>query len=264
MLIAAFADKRKGSAGVAVLGEMQEAGVSPDTVCFNAAIDTACTEGRMEDALLLVFRMQAAGCAPTAVTYNTLIKGFTAAKRPADAARVLECLVAMQEARGGRGTGSRGKSLTEGSGSASDGESAAKELQATVRSYNLLLNAWCEEGNVEEARAVLRNMRLAGVAPDAVSYNTLLKAYGKQGRPEECDRVLSEMVNAYVRPNERTFGLIVRALCDTGKVMDAERVVGRMKLYGVAPNVVVYNTVMKGYGQKMQPRRAEQVRGLQV
>ena len=264
LLIAALADRRQSDAALATLDEMVEAGVHPDAVCYNAAIDGLCTAGRMDDAITLVGRMQMLGCSPTAVTYNTLIKGFSVARRPADAARVLNCLVQLQETQAGRVSEEGRKATAEDSvfqvgGNNLGREDNAGRIQATLRSYNLLLNAWCEEGDVEAARGVLRSMRLAGVAPDAVSYNTLLKAYGRQGRPEECERVLSEMVNAYVRPNERTFGMIVRALCDAGKVMEAETVAQKMRVYDVAPNVVVYNTVMKGYSQKMMPRRTEQV-----
>ncbi|CAI7926810.1 unnamed protein product [Closterium sp. NIES-54] len=240
----------------AVLAEMEAAGVAADPVCYNAVVNAFCSRARVDEALTVLRRMRFNGWEPTASTYNTLIKGFGAAKRPEDAAKVAEMMVGRAGAAAGRRKGGRSWSREKPRGTGRGGE---ERKGGELRTYNMLLNAWCERGDVEQARAVLREMRAAGVAPDAVSYNTLMKAYGRLGRPNDCERVLREMVNALVRPNARTFGMMVRALCDVGRMGDAEVVAERMREWDVAPNATIFNTIVKGYCQAGQPLPAAQV-----
>eukprot|EP00850_Spirogloea_muscicola_P006917 SM000034S12671 [mRNA] locus=s34:170727:173800:+ [translate_table: standard] len=245
LLIAALAARGQPSAALAVLGDMRGAGVSPDPPCYNAIINAFCEAGQMVDAQRIANEMAAAGCSPDCSTYNTLIKvwgpvdvapqllsqqGHAMARQPGEAVEVLAAMLA----RGG-------------------------DVRPNIRTYNTLLNLWCEAGNIEEARRIMAAMRKAGIQPDVVSYNTLLKAYGLLRRPADAERVMREMQNAYVQPNERTYGLAVRAYCNAGHLDSATALVERMRGAGLVPNAAIFNTLIKGYTRDLRPADAQKV-----
>lgn len=56
-------------------------------------------------------------------------------------------------------------------------------LQPTLGMCNILIKAWAKTGEAGEVRAVMMDMRNAGLQPDIISWGGLLHAHAKAVQP---------------------------------------------------------------------------------
>lgn len=83
--------------------------------------------------------------------------------------------------------------------------------------------------------------------------------YARIGKPREGERVISEMQNAYLRPNERTYGIVINGFIEAGKYEDTLPLLERMRSEGVQPTTAVFNHLIKGYAEALQPEGVDKV-----
>jgi pentatricopeptide repeat protein len=67
------------------------------------------------------------------------------------------------------------------------------------------------------------------------------------------------MQNAYLRPNERTYGIIINGFIAAGLIEESLPLLERMKMEGIPPTVAVFNHLVKGYSEAMQPEGIDKV-----
>ena len=147
--------------------------------------------------------------------------------------------------------------------------SASLQVLATMRacgvspdvaSYSTLVNAWSTAGMPSEAEAVVEEMTAAGVAPDVEILTTLAKGHQRRGDGVAAEGVLASMAGRGLRPNVVTYTTVISAYCSTGRGMeDAMRVFRAMKEGGVEPSGVTYRTLVWGFSEAEEPRKAEQI-----
>ncbi|CAA0838362.1 Pentatricopeptide repeat-containing protein [Striga hermonthica] len=114
-----------------------------------------------------------------------------------------------------------------------------------LRTYNVLVWAWCTEKNMKAAWDLVTEMAALGMGPNVITYNMLATAYIKDGQMREANVIL-EMARNNVRPNEWTCGIIISGYCKEGRIQDALRFVNKMKDLGIKPNLVIFNLLIKG------------------
>ncbi|CAN8252298.1 unnamed protein product [Cochlearia groenlandica] len=224
LLAAMTVQKQYGSIRSIVL-EVEQSGTKPDSIFFNAVINAFSESGNIEDAVQALFKMKELGLNPTTSTYNTLIKGYGIANRPERSSELLELML----------------------------EEENIDVRPNIRTFNVLVQAWCKKKNVEEAWRVVCKMEECGVSPDTVTYNTIVTCYVQRGETERGEReVVDKMVvKEKAGPNGRTCGIVVGGYCREGRVRDGLKFVRRMKEMRVEANLVVFNSLIKGFVEIM-------------
>ncbi|KAM7490003.1 hypothetical protein LguiA_032924 [Lonicera macranthoides] len=117
-----------------------------------------------------------------------------------------------------------------------------------VKSYNLVLKAFCQAKDVDSARALLDKMENeASVVPDIDSYNILLDAYLGNGNKSGFDGMVKEIVNKGLEPNLTTYNHRILRLCKNKECARAKKLLDEMISKGVEPNSASYNAIIFGF-----------------
>lgn len=200
-----------------IISLVEQNDMKPDSVFFNAVINAYAESGNMAEAMKAFLKMKGNGYRPSTSTYNTLMKGFGIAGQPEESMKLLEQM------------------------------SVNGMMKPNLRSYNVLVRAWCSKGNIAEAWNVVHKMVASGLKPDTVTYNTLATAYVQNGNTGLAEEMMLEMQSNDIEPNERTSCIIASGYCREGKLRDALRFVYKMKGERVRPNLVIFNSLIKGF-----------------
>ncbi|CAI0408522.1 unnamed protein product, partial [Linum tenue] len=211
-----------------IISQVEGNALKPDSVFFNALINAFAESGNMKEAMETLWKMKENGMKPAASAYNTLVKGYGIAGRPEESTKLVELM------------------------------SKEGNPKPNLRSYNVLVRAWCNK-NIDEAWNIVNKMMGSGTKPDAVTYNTIASAYAKQGEPKKAEGVISEMQKHDVQPNARTCGIIISGYVKEGRTSEALRFVCRMKELDVRPNIVVFNSLIKGFLDQMDKAGLDEV-----
>lgn len=224
LLAAMTVQKQYGSIS-SIVSEVEQSGTKPDSIFFNAVINAFSESGNMEDAVQALLKMKALGLNPTTSTYNTLIKGYGIAGNPERSSELLDLMLKENNV----------------------------DVRPNIRTFNVLVQAWCKKKKVEEAWEVVHKMEECGVWPDTVTYNTITTCYVQKGETKRAEReVVEKMVmKEKAKPNGRTCGIVVGGYCREGRVRDGLRFVRRMKEMRVEANLVVFNSLIKGFVEVM-------------
>ncbi|KAL1803625.1 hypothetical protein ACET3Z_032272 [Daucus carota] len=116
---------------------------------------------------------------------------------------------------------------------------------AGVRSYNLVMRAFCEGGEIGLARKLVEKMGMeGGVGTDIESYNVLLGAYLEKGGTSGFDWAVNEVLSRGLEGNLVTYNYRIMWLCKTKEVVKARDLLDEMVKKGVKPNADSYNTII--------------------
>lgn len=173
----------QGDRALKLLREMQEAGIPPNVVPFNAAIAavgrgilhrdpvaaTAKGEQPWERARALLGEMRAAGVTPDLTSYNTVLAACHRAGAWKDALEVLTEMI-------GGTDGTSGAKLA--SSRTPSNEVTETPLHPDVVSFNTAIGACGRAGRWQEALLLLDEISVQGLVPNRVSYNTAAAACG--------------------------------------------------------------------------------------
>merc|ERR1719359_2411751 len=94
------------------------------------------------------------------------------------------------------------------------------------------------------------------VGVSAVTFGTLIKAFGQAGRLSRCHEVWKDMQSSGIKPTIVTFGCYMDTCIRNEDVVGASGLFDTMLAHGVRPNAVVYTSLIRGFAQAKQPRKA--------
>merc|ERR1711907_568617 len=111
--------------------------------------------------------------------------------------------------------------------------------------YNALLNAYVNKGDVSKAEKVLSRMRADKVTPNMISYNTLLRGHLARQDFDKTEALLEEMESMGMTPNAATYNTLANGCINAGELDQAEKVFDDMVNNKVVHNEATLRTVMK-------------------
>lgn len=142
--------------------------------------------GSTDSALSMLREMEELGLEPNLFTFNTLLHGFYQQHGFAEGEKIWS----MMQAR--------------------------SNVSPGVVSYMLKMMAVIGDGGVTEAVKVVDEMRANGVEPDVRFFSLLIESFCKDGKVEEAKYWYHEMVRCGCVAGPATYGALVPFLCKKG------------------------------------------------
>ena len=257
---------------------VQQAGIQPSVITYNAAISACDKAGRSDEALGLFTELsdlarRDPSIKPDVVTYNATISMLGKAGRPDDALRLLNELkhlavddpsmrptlisyTAAISACGRSGRATEALSLLAELKQQATGDRSMRPNNIT---YNAAIAACAKAGRADSALDLLEEMKALAfrdrsMRPNAISYNSTISACGNAGRPREALRLLGELkrlsaTDASMRPDTITYNATLTACGKGGLPREALALLDELKHLGgqdasMRPNVVTYNAAI--------------------
>ena len=152
MVIGALARRGEAAEAEALLGEMCEVGLRPDSVTFSSLMVPSNDDAPAAAAWLDA--MQAAGVAPDLVCYNKVIACYSRARLPEIGQEWL-------------------------------GKMAAAGIAPNVVSFSSVMSGYAKQAQPDDCVALLRRMHAEGVRADTVTLNALLEAHARAAQPQQ-------------------------------------------------------------------------------
>mmetsp|Transcript_13048 Transcript_13048/g.18777 ORF Transcript_13048/g.18777 Transcript_13048/m.18777 type:complete len:752 (-) Transcript_13048:296-2551(-) len=126
----------------------------------------------------------------------------------------------------------------------------------SVITYNTILSAYAQSGDVENVENLFREISARHLVPDAGSWNNRMNAHFKahrgRARLEKVRDIYKSMRLENVAPNKFTFTILVSACVGCGELNLAENCLAEMVDGGVQPDTFIYNKVMEGYADHLK------------
>lgn len=215
-------------------GQMQSLGIRPSSVTYGTLVNALCRTSEESFAVEMFDEMEAApNYRPRPAPYNSIIQYFLNTKR--DRAKVLQYYERM----------------------------CARNITPTSHTYKLLIEAHAtlEPVNLPAAEAVIDDMKMRGIAPEAVHYGTLIHARGcvlsdMSGARKVFDSVLADPT---VRVTDNLYQNLLEAMVANHQVSDTPSVLDNMRSRGIAMTPYIANTLIHGWASAGDIDKAKSV-----
>nr|XP_043619636.1 pentatricopeptide repeat-containing protein At1g09900-like [Erigeron canadensis] len=86
-----------------------------------------------------------------------------------------------------------------------------------VFTYNILLKAFCNNGDIEGALKVLDEMPAMGMVPNLVSYTTVLGGYVSKGDMVDAKEMFGQILDRGWTPDATTYTILMDGFCKQGR-----------------------------------------------
>uniref|UniRef100_F6I2Y4 Pentatricopeptide repeat-containing protein, mitochondrial n=1 Tax=Vitis vinifera TaxID=29760 RepID=F6I2Y4_VITVI len=116
-----------------------------------------------------------------------------------------------------------------------------------TKSYNILMSAFCFNGDLSIAYTLFNQMFKRDVAPDVESYRILMQGLCRKSQVNRAVDLLEDMLNKGYVPDALSYTTLLNSLCRKKKLKEAYKLLCRMKVKGCNPDIVHYNTVILGF-----------------
>ncbi|GJV59407.1 putative pentatricopeptide repeat-containing protein [Tanacetum coccineum] len=87
-----------------------------------------------------------------------------------------------------------------------------KMVDPDVKTYTILVDSLCKEGEVEKAAKMVELMIEKGVKPDVVTYSALVDGYCLQWKLEYAKDVFYGLTSNGIKPNTRIYNILIDGL----------------------------------------------------
>ncbi|KAI4355313.1 hypothetical protein L6164_004098 [Bauhinia variegata] len=116
-----------------------------------------------------------------------------------------------------------------------------------TKSYNILMRAFCLNGDISIAYSLFNKMFKRDLVPDVESYRILMQGLCRKSQVNGAVDLLEDMLNKGFVPDALTYTTLLNSLCRKKKLREAYKLLCRMKVKGCNPDIVHYNTVILGF-----------------
>ncbi|KAF5183383.1 Pentatricopeptide repeat-containing protein [Thalictrum thalictroides] len=203
--------------------------ISPDVATYNTVIQALCKMGSFDSAESMLAEMESNGVTPSLITFNTIMHGFYFNGRFSDGERIWATM--------------------EKSGIAPDIVSYNGKMQG------LLLNG----GKISEAVELFKELHSSKVKPNHISYNFLIKAYCNDGNLEAVIRTYNRLLkNGYI-PNRTTLEMLIPSICEKGDIDHARKICEENVSVNCYISVGTLQTVVDGLVEVSRTEEAEKL-----
>lgn len=218
--------------------EMLHFECEPDIITYNTLVDGLCRAGKVNIARNVVKGMVKKNpqLSPNVITYTTLIRGYCMKQDVVEALSLLEEMV---------GRGQKPNKMT----------------------YNTLIQGLCVAQKLDKIKEILERMVGDGeFLPDTCTFNTLINAHCNMGNLEEAFSVFEKMSELRVQPDSATYSVLIRSLCQRGDFRRAEKLFDELAErdillhdVGCKPLVAAYNPMFEYLCSNGKTKKAERV-----
>ncbi|XP_035838284.1 pentatricopeptide repeat-containing protein At1g12300, mitochondrial-like [Helianthus annuus] len=111
-----------------------------------------------------------------------------------------------------------------------------EKISPDTQTFSILVDAFCKEGKVKEAEAVIDIMVERGEVQTS-----------KRGKLDIAKALFHDLALKGVQPSARTFNIMISGLCGEGQLKEAEDMFLKMDESGFPPDTVTCNVFLQGY-----------------
>ncbi|KAJ0451669.1 putative tetratricopeptide-like helical domain superfamily [Helianthus annuus] len=119
------------------------------------------------------------------------------------------------------------------------GEMSKRDVMPNVESYRILMQGLCRKSQVNRAVELLEDMLNKGFVPDGLIYTTV------KSQVNRVVELLEDMLNKVFVPDGLIYTTVLNSLCRKKKLREVYKVLCRMKVKGCDLDIVHYNTVLE-------------------
>ncbi|KAF5731627.1 putative pentatricopeptide repeat-containing protein [Tripterygium wilfordii] len=260
ILIRGFCKNSMVEEGFRFFKEMRKFNCDADVITYNTLVDGMCRAGKVRIAHNLVKGMDKrdVDLSPNVVTYTTLIRGYCM-KQEIDAA--LDVFREMVD-RGLKPNEITYNTLVKGLSEVQEIDKLKELLAGKIGggvftpdtcTFNTLMDAQCNAGNLNEALKIFEKMLELHVQPDSASYSALIRNLCQKGDFERAEELFDELSEKEIllrdlrcRPLVAAFNPMFEYLCRNGKTMKAEKVFRQLMKSG-KQDPPSYKTLIMGH-----------------
>ncbi|KAF7824820.1 pentatricopeptide repeat-containing protein [Senna tora] len=208
--------------GYEVLQKRREENAPVDIYAYNAVIRGFCNEMKLDEAESVILYMEKHGPVPDVFSYCELIHGYCK-------------------------NGNLLKAIT-----VHDDMTSKDEVV-----YNVVLDALCKLGKVDNARELLEGMKGKHMVLDIKHYTTLIGGYCQQGKLTVAFDLFKEMKKQGFEPDVVTYNVLSSGLSKNGCAVKVIQFLGYMETQGVKPNSDTYKSIIEGLWSAGKVEEAE-------
>ncbi|KAL4182217.1 hypothetical protein AMTRI_Chr12g274830 [Amborella trichopoda] len=127
-----------------------------------------------------------------------------------------------------------------------------------TEAFNVLLRAFCTQGEMKEARAVFNKM-FSRFSPNTQTLNILLLGFKESGNITAMELFYHEIIRRGCTPNNVSYNIRIDALCKKGRSREAIKLREEMEEKNCSPTVETFTTLIHGLGISHNPKLAQKV-----
>ncbi|XP_031257468.1 pentatricopeptide repeat-containing protein At5g02830, chloroplastic isoform X1 [Pistacia vera] len=257
-IVKVFADAKLWLLALQIKEDMLSAGVTPNTVTWSSLINACANAGLVEQALCLFDEMLLAGCEPNSQCCNILLQACVEACQYDRAFRLFwswkQSSARQTFCEDSNGDNSILSTETKHNYFVTSTQSVVSNphhlsfskrfpFKPTTTTYNILMKACGTD--YYHAKALMDEMRTAGLSPNHISWSILIDTCGGLGNIEGAVQILNSMRKAGINPDVVAYTIAIKVCVKNKNLKLAFSLFTDMKRYQIQPNLVTYNTLLR-------------------
>ncbi|KDP20455.1 hypothetical protein JCGZ_05300 [Jatropha curcas] len=233
------------------LESMKLVGITPNVVTYNCLIRGCCDVHRVEDAIELISEMPLKGCFPDKVSYHTVIGFLSKDKRIKEVKDLIEKMIKDSKLLPDQVTYNTLIHMLSKHGHADEAvefltEAEERGFQVDKVGYSAIVDSFCKQGRIDQAKKIVNEMFAKGCSPDVVTYTAVVNGLCKVGKVEEAKKMLQQMYKHGCKPNTVSYTALLNGLCRNGNSLEARKMMNMSEEDWWTPNAITYSVVMHG------------------